>query len=192
MLTHFDKTDDSKELFFKLGNSFHITNYSDRSSTSKFAGLYAIYKNGNCMYVGQSQNLASRLSQHLTGKYESADMITVFMATDYGFNNFYDMDKDSRKSLLEDNEKILIKKLKPIENLMLPDQNFSIPESRLFSVLNFINDENFNKYELASTVIEITDFDISVSCFSSDAISTTGYFKALKKFIKYELSFENN
>lgn len=140
MLTHFERPSESRELFFKLADSLHVTNFESRSGTSKFAGLYAIYKAGNCMYVGQSQNLASRISQHICGKYESADSLVIFMAVNNGFDDFYERSKDARKAILENNEKLLIKMLKPIENLDLPDQDFDIVDDQKFTMMG--NDEN--------------------------------------------------
>ncbi len=142
MLTHFERPGESRELFFKLSDSLHITNFDDRSDTSKFAGLYSLYKNGNCMYVGQSQNLASRIAQHLTGKYESVDKVVIFMAAANGFDDFYNRSKESRKTILENNEKVLIKQLKPIENLNLPCDNFDIREDKKFHMFNEVNVES--------------------------------------------------
>lgn len=122
MLTHFDKPEESKLLYFKLSSSFQII--EDKcSSTYKFAGLYAIYKNDTCYYVGQSKNLASRLSQHLTGKYSDVDKILIFSPWLKGAN-FYDQTKEVQKALLDQNEMILMQMLKPIENLITPSDDF--------------------------------------------------------------------
>lgn len=132
MFTFFRKPEDSKELFFALSNSLQIVSPSNKSSTHKFAGLYAIYKGCTCYYVGQSQNLASRISQHLSGKYVSCDRVDIYFATDNGFNDFYERCKESRKAILETNEMMLIKTIKPIENLITPDSDFSPSNDKLF------------------------------------------------------------
>ncbi len=190
MLTHFEKPEESKELYFKLSNSFHLTMFDERSSNSKFAGLYAIYKNDVCMYVGQSQNLASRLSQHLSGKYESADKVLIFSALSNGYNDFFDRPKESRKRILESNEKMLIKELQPIENLMLPDQDFSIDKNKKFTFFEYKQeDDGFINREY-DTGIYIGKYNISV--FSNNdvsAIEQDDYFKSYNGYVSHMSEF---
>ena len=156
MFTTFERDIDPKNLYFKLNNSFQITSIEHQSPTSKFAGLYAIYKNDICYYVGQSQNLASRICQHINGKYASAGRIEIFLAKANGFGDFHLRSKESRKSILESNENSLIRFLKPIENLMLPSVEFSIDDDALFvdlgeSNITVVLEENYistSKYSL--------------------------------------------
>lgn len=192
MLTHFEKPEDSKELYFKLSNSFHLTMFEDRSSTSKFAGLYAIFKNDVCMYVGQSQNLASRLSQHLSGKYESADKVLIFSAISNGYSDFFDRSKEARKLILENNEKLLIKELQPIENLMLPDQDFDIKTGCGFTFFEYRSEDDDYINREYDTGLCIGEFNISI--FSHDDVSSIeqdSYFKHYNNFIDYMTQAQN-
>ncbi len=157
MFTFFRKPEDSKELFFALSNSLQIVSPENKSPTHKFAGLYAIYKSDTCYYVGQSQNLPSRISQHLSGKYSSCDRIAIYFATDNGFDDFYERCKDSRKIILETNEMALIERLKPIENLITPDSGFNPKNEKLFYCLYK------DSYDEASAFININRRKICVS-----------------------------
>ena len=120
MLAVFDIPETSKHLYFNLNNSLHLAN-PPCSPTYKMAGLYAIYKNDICYYVGQSKNLPSRISTHLTGKYKSADRVDVYFIGDENQEGFYSNSKEGQKSILENNENWLISRLKPIENILVGD-----------------------------------------------------------------------
>jgi len=41
-----------------------------------FSAVYAIWKDGECVYVGQSSKLGSRLFTHLSDKYADADFVS--------------------------------------------------------------------------------------------------------------------
>ena len=123
MLTSFCAID-SKDLYFKLNNSLLMSDPFVESPTLKVSGLYAIYKNNICLYVGQSKNLASRLSTHLTGKYENCDHVEVFYISE-NHEDFYSKQASSQKEILEHNEKYLINLLKPIENIMVEREHKS-------------------------------------------------------------------
>lgn len=132
---------DSKGLYFKLGNAFQLSDETYHSKQYKFAGLYAIYKNDVCLYVGQSQNLCSRISTHLTGRYASADRIDFFMAVANGFDDFYNRGKTARKNILETNELKLINELKPTENIIV-DRELDCDDKQLFSCIRAKHDED--------------------------------------------------
>ena len=132
---------DSKGLYFKLGNAFQLSDEIYHSKQYKFAGLYAIYKNDICLYVGQSQNLCSRISTHLTGRYSSADRVDFFMAVSNDFDDFYDRNKISRKNILETNELKLINELKPTENIIV-DRELDCDDRQLFSCIRAKYDED--------------------------------------------------
>lgn len=129
MIATFYKPDDSKGLYFNLSSSFQLSEQMNPNKQHKFAGLYAIFKSEKCYYVGQSQNIASRLATHLYGRYETADRVDVYCITQNGFPNFYGLEKDVRARILEYNEKCLIKNLKPIDNI-IADYCIEIDENK--------------------------------------------------------------
>lgn len=100
MFSYFRKSESQKELFFQLSHAMTI-----ERSEKVIKGVYAIFKNGICLYVGQSSNVPSRLATHLSGKYKNVDKIFIFEQT----NN---------EDLII-NEKYCIQKLKPIENILV-------------------------------------------------------------------------
>ena len=159
MLTRFHKPDDGKELYFKLNSSFQIVNLTCASPTHKYAGVYAIYKNDICYYVGQSQNIASRLSQHLTGKYDSATRVDCFLVVENGFTDFHSRNKESRKSILEYNEMAFMDRLKPIENLITPSDEFEIESDKSFHCIS--SEGEFYCYGFLSVYLD--DYYIDVT-----------------------------
>lgn len=118
MIASFDRPETSKEIYFALSNSFQLANPL-KSPTYKIAGLYALYKGDVCLYVGQSKNVPSRLSTHLTGRYECATRLEVYFVCECVFEGFWSEDKVNQKKILENNENHLINKLKPTENIMV-------------------------------------------------------------------------
>ena len=103
MIASFERPQESKPLYFNLNNSFHLSNISC-SETYKIAGIYALFMGGVCYYVGQSKNIPSRLSTHLTGKYKLVDEIHIYLAGEYGLEDFYLYSKADQTTLLESNE----------------------------------------------------------------------------------------
>ena len=169
MFTSFDKQIDSKQLYFNLSSSFQIVSPQSVSKTFKLAGLYAIYKDDVCYYVGQSQNIASRLSQHLLGKYSGCTRIDVYGASNYRNGHFYNLSKSDRKSFLEHNEMILMQLCKPIENLITPPSDFNHDED--------IKLETLSHDDWASDVsccIHVGKWNISVTeCLEVDIMGLT-------------------
>jgi len=100
----FYKESEQKKLYFQIANSFK--SYKEDYELEKIQGLYAIYKENICLYVGQSTNLPSRLATHLKGKYETCERIEVFIDTEEMGN-------------LVSYEKEMIQNLKPIENVLV-------------------------------------------------------------------------
>lgn len=139
MFTSFYTPESKTELYYKLNSSLQITGFDYQLKNYKFAGLYAIYKNNVCLYVGQSKNLARRISDHLSGRYSEADQIHVFYATGNGFSNFDDRGVDAQKSILDTNELKLIDELKPIENIITPPCGFNPASNKLFDC--FLNQD---------------------------------------------------
>ena len=117
MISISDKPEDSKSLYFSLNNSFLISRFRV-SSTLKLPGVYAIFKDKVCYYVGQSKNIASRLATHLNGKYKNADEILIYTAYEHISDDFYTLHKDDQSHLLLLNEDILIDIFKPVENIL--------------------------------------------------------------------------
>lgn len=114
-----------KVLYFKLNNTFNLQ--IDSELNHKIFGIYAIFKDNICLYVGQSSNLASRVATHLKGKYNSATDIFIWNVENIGFSDFKSRNKESQKSILDNCEKYVMSKLKPIENITI-DMDFKLTE----------------------------------------------------------------
>ena len=141
-----------KVLYFKLNNSFNMEIIKEENT--KLSGIYAIFKDSICLYVGQSKNLASRIATHLKGKYENADYVCVWNIEHIGFPNFYYEDNQSQTHILDNAEKFIMKELKPIENILI-DFNFELEgnKSPLFSL------DDFTTYtiKIIDNVLIVTD-----------------------------------
>ena len=122
---------EGKSIYFKLNNSLHLLD-PPTSSTYKISGIYAIYKNDICYYVGQSKNLPSRVATHLSGKYSVADRVDLFFVDLEAFDDFYDRSKDNQRRILENNESRAIDLLEPIENILV--KNEYVGDEFLFEV----------------------------------------------------------
>ena len=120
-----------KMIYFKLNNSFNMDLESE--TNHKIAGVYAIYKDEICLYVGQSKNIASRLATHMMGKYKDFTDIFVWNIEDIGFSDFKDRDKNVKDNILINTEKWLITKLKPIENI-IADMSFALPKDKIHEI----------------------------------------------------------
>lgn len=101
-----DRKDEQKELYFDLDRVFKI------SYEHKISGIYVLYKDNICLYVGQSKNIASRIATHLSGKYKNIDKILVF-------NDDEHYDDEDNVDVLDYSEKFAFKIFKPIENLLV-------------------------------------------------------------------------
>lgn len=179
MLTRFDRPDEGKELYFKLNSSFQIINLDCASPTHKYAGIYAIYSGDVCYYVGQSQNLASRLSQHLMGKYESATRIDCFFVMENGFADFHERSKESKKSILEYNEMAFMDRLKPIENLITPGDEFEIESDKSFHCIS--SEDEFYSYGFLSVYMD--DYYIDVTSGIGSCELTGEAYKEHNEFV---------
>jgi len=159
MLAVFERPEESKALYFHLNNAIHLAS-PPCSSTYKIAGIYAIYKNDVCYYVGQSTNLPSRLATHLTGKYSVVDRVELHFIGDETYKNFYTQPKHIQKMILENNESWLISELKPIENLIVKD--IKIPSNKLCD--HFQDIEGSEDDDVHSDLnIHIDDHSVTVS-----------------------------
>lgn len=118
---------EQKVLYFKINNSFNMNMTSELNH--KIAGIYAIYKDDNCVYVGQSKNLASRIATHLKGKYENVSNVYAWNIESIGFPKFRTYTKEIQEQLLIKSEKYLMTVLKPVENLDI-DMDFIIYDNQ--------------------------------------------------------------
>ncbi|WP_249322069.1 GIY-YIG nuclease family protein [Campylobacter sp. RM16191] len=125
-LAHWDKLE-QRALYFKLNNIFNLETQSEKNVA--IAGIYAIYKDDICLYVGQSKNLASRVATHLKGKYATASEIFIWNIENIGFSDFSERSTAAQNAILNNVEKWLISQLKPIENI-LADFNFTLPDTQ--------------------------------------------------------------
>ena len=157
MFSCFDRYGTQKELYFKIKSVFDISECS-------LSGVYAIYSNNTCHYVGQSKNLPSRLATHLSGKYKKSDTIFIW-------NNYEEED-------LIASEKWLIKRLEPTENLMV-DFSEDIDINSIIDAFHNCEKDAFNITEdkrQTMTIINeksklfIADSEISENIYSNDNI----------------------
>ncbi len=140
MFSCFRKNIAQKELFFQIN---HILNNGRDEKGIK--GIYVIFKNDVCVYVGQSSNVASRLATHLSGKYSNATKIFIFEQTN---------DED-----LIINEKYCIQKFKPIENILVSyDEKIDINE-----LFELFHDFEKGAYE---NILDYYDFSINIDNFN--------------------------
>lgn len=93
-----------KELYFDIDRVFRLNN------DKKISGIYVLFKNDICLYVGQSKNLSSRLATHLCGRYESVDKVLIYQD--------FDSECEDNDDILNYSEKFAIKYFKPIENIL--------------------------------------------------------------------------
>ena len=147
MLASFVVPEDSKSLYFYLSNSFNLSADVLRSRSYRHGGVYVIFKKSICYYVGQSLNLASRLSTHLTGKYSEADEVRLFLPGSNDFLDFYERSKQLQKEILENNECFAINHFVPIENIMV-ERDKEVPQKNLFFQFQFFpeNDERYPSF----------------------------------------------
>lgn len=124
---------EQKELYFKIHNALNMNIKGELNR--KIIGVYAIFKKKNCLYVGQSKNLASRIATHLRGKYKEATEIFLFDIQEVGFDDFLKRSKDSQKAILDNAEKYLMKLLKPIDNIDI-DMDFNLDDKEKPIVLD--------------------------------------------------------
>lgn len=101
MFSCFRKNKEQKKLYYQIDQEFKKSDYEE-----KISGVYAIYNNDICLYVGQSKNIASRLATHLCGKYKLCSHILVFPTI------------EAEQELIS-LEKFTMCELKPIDNILV-------------------------------------------------------------------------
>lgn len=171
MFSYFPKKRNQKELYYQLAAEFKKANDGE----NKTRGVYAIFKNDVCLYVGQSKNISSRLATHLSGKYKECDKILIYESVE---DDTFD---------LVPTEKYAIQHFKPIENL-LADYSEKIKMEDIFegSIYYEIENPHKNKIDLLGcadyTLINdkydlFFSFDIGCDLYHSNKV--TDYFKSL-------------
>jgi hypothetical protein len=102
---------DYKSLYKSISKSFKKL---DDEVKDKVSGIYLIHNDNNeIVYVGQSKNMASRLTTHIRGKYKNSYKISI-IGFDFIESNY-----------LDSIERFLITKLKPIDNILV-DEKYDI------------------------------------------------------------------
>lgn len=116
-----------KSLYFKLNNILNLQNTEE--SSERICGVYAIFNNDNCLYVGQSKNISSRIATHMRGKYNGFKSIHLWDIREIGFGDFEKRSKATQQEVLDNAEKHLMTLLKPIENINI-DMDFTLPKEQ--------------------------------------------------------------
>lgn len=143
MFCYINKPSNQKDLYFALNRAMQ------NEGTQKIRGVYVIFKNDICLYVGQSENIPSRLATHMCGKYETATRIIVF--------------EDIDEADLIESEKYMIKEYKPIENI-LADYTCNIDIKKTMGIIHDIElgaDESVRGYFEYEILIERRNLFIS-------------------------------
>lgn len=164
-------------LYFKLSNAFSMDNEDGKAK--KIQGIYAIYNENVCMYVGQSKNLASRVATHIRGKYENATQIYCWNVEKIGFGDFTKRSTAIQKQILDNCEQYLMAKLKPIDNILI-DMDKEIAEDSKPNI-DFNDFANITVSKYNNSCLVITD---SYSILSDEIISNISYFGYLKKILE--------
>ena len=145
------------QLYYKLNSIFSL---EDEANTKK-VGIYALYNDEVCLYVGQSRNLASRLATHLSGRYELIEEVFFWNIEDLGYIEFNSYDKLKQDAILDNAEQYLMSVLHPTENLQ-------IDHSKIFTEIpTFFTKETENEYVSTSNkTINLTQDTVYI--FSHD------------------------
>ncbi len=143
---------EQKALYFKLNNAFNMSYATEENI--KIVGIYAIYSNNTCLYVGQSKNIASRIATHLRGKYQNSTDIYIWDIEELGFADFKKRDQKSREQILNNAEKHIMSILKPIDNIDI-DMDIKIKEDEQ-PVFKIDNNSTFSVH-IDSEYLKICD-----------------------------------
>jgi len=145
MFACIDRKLDQRRLYFSIDKLLRI------SDDKKIGGIYVIFKDDICLYVGQSKNIASRLSTHLCGKYKNVDKILIFE----GYEEIED---------LIPSEKCAIQIFKPIENILADYTEKINMKNIIFQLHDFLlGAPLFEDYQLIINDSNILIFDINFS-----------------------------
>ena len=132
---------------------------------SSICGLYAIYRNNECLYVGMSRNLGKRLNDHIieSRRFLDFDKIVCFFAEARLDHHEWSRDVESNAMFtvsdtdmvtLFANENILIDLLQPTENIKRPKPYYEY--SRIFNLFS-----RAKSLSNPSCVVDSADFIVS-------------------------------
>lgn len=161
---------------------------------STVCGLYAIYKDDECLYVGQSTTLGKRILQHVTEtqRYCDFDKIVCFFAEarldgeewyrDYD-NDGYFIPSQHHKRLLDLNEYFLIDLLNPTDNILRK----SYSDENCSEIFNY-----FYRARNVGKAKELKDFADFVIDRTDNGFTILGGLKALNLYKSKFIKGENN
>lgn len=158
---------EQKDLYFKLKQIFNI----EKNDETSMYGIYAIFKNGYCVYVGQSKNMASRIATHVFGKYKNADFVLIYNVEDLGFYDFHKRSSESMIKILNNCENYIISNLKPTENI-IADFSFKLKSENT-------PDFDFRCFNFCLDLRAMEVGDIIVSDSGSEIVIGNDYFEYL-------------
>ena len=144
MIGYFYRSDIEAEtylpLYKKLKEAIGISEEND--SNCKVSGIYYIYNQDNTLlYIGQSKNIASRLTTHIRGKYRNSHKIII--------DPVYEEE-------LNDVERFMIDKLKPIDNVMVSEE-YDIERTEWSEQFLRINDNGEELFDFSNVETWNTD-----------------------------------
>ena len=150
MFSYFKKSKNQKKLYFQIDSEFKKSDYED----NKIPGIYAIFKDDLCLYVGQSKNIASRIATHLSGKYKECSKILIYPTVD--------PDDD-----LIELEKFVMQELEPTENLLIDfteklDHSLFAEGTIMYAIEN--PHHTFDILQDSEFTIINTKFDLFIEC----------------------------
>ena len=159
MFTFFHKENEQKELYFQLKSII------DNNST-KARGIYAIFQDDLCVYVGQSKNISSRTATHLKGRYHNCTSVKLWL-------DYEDMED------LIPSEKFAIQQLKPTENI-IADYSEKIDKDLLI--------ERFIQFKPSSYDYRIMNFKYNLFVSDSECNENLYSNEKLRTFFKNEIN----
>lgn len=136
MFSFIHKEREQKQLFFQIDVEFK------KCVEDKTIGIYAIYRDEVCLYVGQSKNMASRIATHLSGKYKECTSVIVYRSN------------EEETFILDETEKFVMQQLKPSENIQI-DFSYKIDMGKIMECgilyeMDYCKSEN-KEYNLKGT-----------------------------------------
>lgn len=168
MINYFNSFN-QKDLYFKIQNVISYQN-------GRVYGIYAIFKDDLCVYVGQSSNLASRIATHLSGKYKNATRIDLFLNGD-----------SCSKERLLNSERYAINKLEPTDNIIV-DYDSCINEDELID--DFYNCDKSDTCLYSEYSIHVSNKEYLI--ISKDMIPSIYGNDEFRKLLLYELNSAEN